>query len=160
MLYHRDISEDNILIDNVGRAIALLGWEQLYTAPVSLIAPYPAIISPSPSSGETSHLSQWRGWKGEREKPEWRSADEERYERTLMRRAFRERLEALGSPWLETFKEKNEELRELMALVQTGLYTGIGKETDELVARIQAMESAVTPTAVEEAGMSDESQEA
>lgn len=43
-LYHYDVSEENVLIDDTGVPVALLAWEQITIEPFSLVYGFPRIF--------------------------------------------------------------------------------------------------------------------
>ncbi|KAM0247763.1 hypothetical protein ACHAQJ_009696 [Trichoderma viride] len=102
ILFHWDISTQNVLIDNDTRKpTALIDWEQMYTLPLDFVSDaYPPLFWPDwgMHTSSRSHLAAWAG--DPEEKPTSRQHEEMCWEKQLMRKAFRERLEELKSPWM------------------------------------------------------------
>ncbi len=102
VLYHWDISENNVLVDrSTGRATALLDWEQLHTVPLTVPDFYPPIMEAKNTFGELSNLSEWTPDRGEKNCD--REEREDRRDRQHIRVGFCSRLRELNSPWLATW---------------------------------------------------------
>ncbi|MCJ1365319.1 hypothetical protein MMC16_004440 [Acarospora aff. strigata] len=103
ILYHHDISSNNILVNDHGEPTGLVDWENILTIPLALANPYPPVLqsiygeSPSflngtpPSDSATDDDSK--------------KIYDDMYEKKQLKEVFRKRLEELKSPWLRTFKE-------------------------------------------------------
>ncbi|KKY29474.1 hypothetical protein UCDDA912_g10602 [Diaporthe ampelina] len=105
VLYHWDISEDNLLVDpETGEATGVIDWEQLCLVPIPLARYYPALLEPGPDAPEYPSISEWEPG---RTKPEWRLVDEDRCSRRLMRDAFDGRMLQLASPWLDAHVQED-----------------------------------------------------
>jgi hypothetical protein len=92
ILHHFDISKDNVLVNDVGEAIALLDWENITTVSPSQIYPWPSIMDP------TGHEAP-EPWQGEGPKPAWYLAAERDYNSSLAADLFMSRLAQLNSSW-------------------------------------------------------------
>jgi hypothetical protein len=102
ILFHWDISTQNVLIDNDTRKpTGLIDWEQMYTLPLEFVSnAYPPLFWPDWGM-RTSSLPHLVAWTGDpKQKPTSRQHEEMCWEKQLMRKAFRERLEELNSPWM------------------------------------------------------------
>ena len=118
ILHHFDISKDNVLVNDVGEAIALLDWENMTTVSPSQIYPWPSIMDP------TGHEAP-EPWQGEGPKPAWYLAAERDYNSSLAADLFMSRLAQLNSSWpqakegKQNFKnEFEQDLNELGSLVR------------------------------------------
>ncbi|MCJ1296376.1 hypothetical protein MMC34_007942 [Xylographa carneopallida] len=113
MLSHSDISLYNVLADKDGRLMALLDWESVDLESIQLIAPYIHMFKGEDcSSYYNSGNLRWprisAGGEDEYSDPEgvaWRLMLEDMGDivNTHLRLTYREKLEALQSPWLQTF---------------------------------------------------------
>jgi hypothetical protein len=106
VLYHWDISENNVLIDlSSGSITGLVDWEQLYTMPTTLLrSRYPPILA---RDGNFPDLD---------EPPAAQAPDAEKsndtyfWEKQIMREEFDRKLRELESPWLQVGKDSKEEV--------------------------------------------------
>ena len=112
VLYHHDISANNILVDDAGNLVGLVDWENILTVPYALADPYPPVLQSK--YGERSSLLNGT--------PPCEGGDDdskkiydEMYEKKLLQEEFRTRLEELHSPWLRTFKEATVLIKENLA---------------------------------------------
>lgn len=135
VLHHWDVSGNNVLVDaDSGAAVALVDWEQVHTLPYALIDPYPSAIydkydmttPPRPLAPNASECmtSTWK-------------ANFEFYENSLLRKAFRERLEELRSPHLEAFEEGEPDLKDLLSLARHADQLWVKKQVKELVEKVE-----------------------
>lgn len=112
VLYHWDISQNNVLIDPVShRVTGLIDWEQLHTTPLVLLrSRYPPIIGrggdfpdlagePTPPSEGQLRGGQSSGY----------SDSVDFWERQQMREEFDRRLRELQSSWLSIGKDSKDE---------------------------------------------------
>ncbi len=103
VMYHHDLSSNNILIDDAGDLVGLVDWEGVMIVPYSLATPYPRVL-------ESVYGRQSSLLKGSR--PSLSRTDDSRkiYDEGIdtrqLQEAFRKRLEELRSPWLRTFTER------------------------------------------------------
>lgn len=124
VLHHFDISQDNVLVDDNGAAVALLDWKNVTTASLSQTYPWPSIIDPK--RHESPELS-----------PQLTELHSERYiaararcNTRLAAGAFMERLKELKSSWpqaedktQEFISEFEEDLSDLGSFVKE-IYAG------------------------------------
>lgn len=130
VLHHWDISDENVLVDPAtGAAIALIDWEQVHALPFSIIQPYPSALDdkydrpepPEPIAPDApEHIH------------EMYEDLLDQHQRSLLRKAFRERLETLRSPHLEAFEQKDEELKDLYGLVRVADQMYVNNRITEL----------------------------
>ncbi len=111
VLYHQDMSQNNILVDDFGNPVGLVDWETAMTVPYTLAEPYPRALHCV--EGEYSMLMNGAS--------AFAADDEDslkRYHEWLemkqLRKVFRKRLEELRSPWLRTFTERTVLMKEFM----------------------------------------------
>ncbi|KKY27805.1 putative aminoglycoside phosphotransferase [Diplodia seriata] len=115
VLHHWDMSDNNILVDGAGAAVALVDWEQVYTLPFDLIEPYP------PAIADRFELSEPPAPLKPNASPDARAthaANTVFHENFLLRAAYRARLERLRSPHLAAFVERVPDMTELLALAR------------------------------------------
>jgi len=106
ILYHWDISENNVLVDPVSRVpTGLIDWEQLYTIPLNLIrSRYPSIMARNGDFPDRMEPPPPRETdRGGRDVPE-KSNDDYFWEKQLMREEFDRRLRELHPPNLRSVK--------------------------------------------------------
>ncbi|KAF9630376.1 putative aminoglycoside phosphotransferase protein [Lasiodiplodia theobromae] len=135
VLHHGDVSVNNVLVDPAtGDAIALVDWEQAQALPYALIDPIPSALydkydmtspprKPPPTAPEVMH--------------ETYEVKYEFYVNSLMRKEFRQRLEDLGSPYLETFEDKDSELKHLLELANYAEAPFIKGDVKKLVEKLE-----------------------
>lgn len=124
VLHHFDITQNNVLVDDTGLAVALLDWENLITESLSQIDPWPSIVDPTRYELPELPL-QCNG-----PKPEWYLSALEDYDTRLAADAFTSHLRELKSSWPHTQTEAQEfssefeeDLAELGLLVKE-IYAG------------------------------------
>lgn len=91
-LWHFDISRKNLLLDDVGKPVALLDWEQISTRPISMGLPLPRFIA---------EYAQVLDQSGDNQIESGRTLDfsmDITSERRQLRNAFTERLFEINSP--------------------------------------------------------------
>ncbi|KAK0609873.1 Altered inheritance of mitochondria protein 9 [Lasiodiplodia hormozganensis] len=135
VLHHWDVSANNVLIDPAsGTAVALIDWEQVQTLPYSLIHPFPSAIDdrydmtvppnpPATDADEHFHYTY--------------KVNLAYYENSLLRKAFRQRLEELQSPHLEAFEEREPDLKDLLALARYADQICMKNRIKELVEKLE-----------------------
>ena len=102
VLYHHDISGNNILVDGAGKLVGLVDWENVLTVPYALASPYPPVLQSM--YGERESLLSGTPPCGSANDDSKKIYDD-LYEKKQLKEVFRKRLEELQSPWLRTFKE-------------------------------------------------------
>ncbi|KAF2838288.1 hypothetical protein M501DRAFT_1017307 [Patellaria atrata CBS 101060] len=111
-LYHYDISENNVFVDDSGAPVALLDWEQLNaTHPVKMDT-HPVIIATEYKPGNY-HVLNYKPWTeiGPKTKSEY---DFELIIQDIeLQKVFKKRLERLHSPYLQALKKRDDDLGEL-----------------------------------------------
>lgn len=133
VLHHWDISDQNVLVDDSGNAVALIDWEQVQALPLSLINPYPTAIYDKYDCTEPPKPLEPDATEHDREMYE---VYLNLYQNSLLRKAFRERLEVLRSPHLETFEEKESELKMLFGLVRVADQLYVKEKVSDLAERL------------------------
>ena len=123
MLYHRDMSFKNVLLDDAGRAVGLVDWEMTVAEPCVMIREYPDVVDTFGSN--VSDLSVWDGGT----KDETRLENEMEHNRTLMAKEFRSYLEDQKSPWLQLFQKQSRAMRQLQRRVY-GIASNASKMSD------------------------------
>lgn len=96
-LYHFDMSQRNVLLDDCGNLVGLVDWEMIGTRPYDQLP----VLPPFMDNGghDITTLSDWTSG----EKDRTRARLEQEHAQTLMGREFRKYLEEKESPWLRTF---------------------------------------------------------
>ena len=114
VLYHWDISENNVLINpNTHQLTGLIAWEQLRTTPLILVpSRYPSIMARECDFPDFSErpAPPTNSFVMSDESVREKSNDEEFWERQKMREAFDRRLAERESPWLRVGKDSKDEV--------------------------------------------------
>ncbi|KAI9869656.1 MAG: hypothetical protein M1830_005248, partial [Pleopsidium flavum] len=103
VLYHHDISLNNVLVDGTGNLVGLVDWENILTVPYALAYPYPVLLEST--YGEDMGPLLDRPRPSDTADDETKKTYDDAYEKRQLQKVFREHLEDLRSPWLQAFKE-------------------------------------------------------
>ncbi|KAI9768891.1 MAG: hypothetical protein M1835_006791 [Candelina submexicana] len=98
MFRHGDISDNNVLVDSDGKAIALVDWELAGSCSPDMARAYPQILY------SDHHHADSIKWEKEEPKDEHYLLNEDNYVKSRLRRVFVARLVELDSPWVEVIK--------------------------------------------------------
>ncbi|KAF1983918.1 hypothetical protein K402DRAFT_396116 [Aulographum hederae CBS 113979] len=128
-LHHPDIHANNILVNDEGRAIALIDWEFIYTETFASVYAYPKFIN-------DDDIEELEPWTESGPKPGWRLEEERTWEEKLLRDAYEKWFDEEGSEYLNKAKEVDEDLDELARLLVNEEY--FKGDEEELVDRMKA----------------------
>ncbi|KAI9695721.1 MAG: hypothetical protein M1836_006087 [Candelina mexicana] len=98
MFRHGDISDNNVLVDSNGKAIALVDWEIAGSCSPDMAEAYPQILY-----SDHNHADSIK-WEKAEPKDEHYLLNEDNYVKSRLRHVFLARLVELESPWLEVIK--------------------------------------------------------
>lgn len=102
-LNHWDLSKENIMVDDTGKPIALLDWEQITTSSVAMATVFPRLV-------ETNGFTEPPPWPADKPKDEDQLWQEKLWDQVLLKRVYEARLRELGSPVLRAEDELDDDL--------------------------------------------------
>lgn len=135
ILFHDDLSQHNILVDDGGGLIAVLDWECVSALPLWKACCYPSFLEGRPREKKPELARYKRGANGEATDLYWDHMME--YELTTLRRIFLDEMARLELGWMEIFNSSQFQ-RDLDLAVQSCdsefLASDINEWIDEIVA--------------------------
>ncbi|KAJ9665285.1 hypothetical protein H2201_004577 [Coniosporium apollinis] len=105
-LNHWDLSKENIMVDDAGKPIALLDWEQITASSVAMATAFPRLV-------ETNGFTEPPAWPADKPKDEDQLWQEKLWDQVLLKRVFEARLRELSSPVLRAVDECDDDLDSL-----------------------------------------------
>ncbi|KAL9130769.1 MAG: hypothetical protein Q9217_001117 [Psora testacea] len=107
MLFHDDLSQQNILVANDGRLTAVVDWECVSALPLWKACQYPAFLEGSHRNERPIQDAYGKEENGEANDLFWEHLLE--YELTLLRTAFLEKMYKLEYGWIDVFRSSQKQ---------------------------------------------------
>lgn len=114
MIFHYDLNQHNILINENGSLDAVVDWECVSFMPLSIACQYPSFLEGKPNSTKPIK-DQWQDEDGELPELYWENL--EYYELTKLRSFFLEEMRILQPGWVEVF-ESSQRQRDFVFAVE------------------------------------------
>ena len=107
ILFHDDLTSQNILVDNDGALSAIVDWECVSVVPLWRACTYPAFLEDRPRVDEPVQQNYGREENGEITDLFWVHLME--YEKTTLRRFYLERMRELEPRWMDVFDSSHKQ---------------------------------------------------
>ncbi|KAL2196805.1 hypothetical protein P885DRAFT_37032 [Corynascus similis CBS 632.67] len=102
MIFHDDLSRQNILVNEDGNLTAVVDWECISTLPLWIACQIPPLLQGTPRNEEPVKTKYQHDEDGNVVELFWEHLDD--YELTQLRRVFLEEMERLQPEWVEIFE--------------------------------------------------------